>query len=267
MVETVDDKLVSIIIPTYNRSDYLIKAIHSALNQTYKNIEVIVVDDNSQDNTKSRVFEINDKRIKYLKNIINKGGAYSRNIGFKKSKGVFVNFLDDDDILYPNKIALQIQKFKFSTDERLGVVTCDVKYNRTDIHTIKSNRKKGYIYKDLLKAYCIFGTETMLIKREFFIPFDIDLKSNQEYDLSIRLSKKCTFDYVPQVLTEKNESINQVSFNFDKKIGGTKFLFKKYKNEFKDEGIYFYNLIRFFYLLFKYYVGKYLGLRVYKYLK
>jgi glycosyltransferase involved in cell wall biosynthesis len=263
------EPLVSIIIPTYNRPQYLQRAILSCLNQTYNNIEIIVVDDNSTAAYKKTIESFNDKRLKYYKNSENKGAPYSRNKGFKLSNGEYLTFLDDDDELSNDKIMLQVEKFKSSLVHNLGVVTCDVAYKRTDLNDVKKNRKQGAIYLDLLKRYCVYGTETMLIRREFFEKingFDERLESNQEYDLCINLSKDCNFDYVSEVLTYKYESTDQISYNFNKKINGTKYLYKKHLSDFKKNKVYFYNLFRFGYLLFKYNIGKFLGMRFYKWL-
>ncbi len=249
--------LVSIIIPTFNRSKHLQRAIHSALNQTYENIEIIIIDDNSYDDTATVVKNFKDPRIHYYKNSENKGPTFTRNKGLSLSKGEYINFLDDDDILLPKKIELQIKKFKESEIENLGVVTCDVYYSQRDRSGIKRNRKKGYIYKDLLKKYCIHGTHPLLIKREFIKYFDLNLTSNQEYDLEIRLSRICNFDYVPKCLAIKYESKNQITFNYKKKIIGTRYFYKKYVSEFKRYGLFFFifNWLRFKYLLFKYYLS------------
>ncbi|MFT4283121.1 MAG: glycosyltransferase family 2 protein [Candidatus Woesearchaeota archaeon] len=258
--------LVSIIIPTFNRSEFVLSAVKSALNQTYKNIEVIVVDDFSTDDTFKVISKLRSKKLKVFRNAKNSGGPFSRNKGLSLAKGEFINFLDDDDYLYPKKIELQVKKFLSSSKKDLGVVTCDVKYERLDLSEVKKNRKKGRIYKDLLKSYCVFATHSMLIKKVFLDDiggFDLKLASNQEYDLAIKLSKYSDFDYVPKVLCEVKESKDQISFNFNKKIKGTKYLYEKYKNEYKKHGLFLFNYLRFSYLLFKYRIGKYLGKKVY----
>jgi len=248
--------LVSIIIPTYNRPIYLQRAIGSTLNQTYKNIEVIIIDDNSSQDILSIVNEFQDNRIKYYKNSINRGSVFSRNRGLSICSGDYVNFLDDDDEILPTKIELQIAKFKESAVENLGVVSCDMEYKRKDINMLKKNHLKGNIYKKLLSQYCIYGIHSMLIKREFTLNFDLNLKSSQEYDLSIRLARKCNFDYVPKRLAVTHTSENQISFDYKKKTEGTKYLFKKYRSEFLRFGIkfYVYNWFRFRYLLLRYFI-------------
>lgn len=266
------EPLVSIIIPTYNRGKYILNAIKSCQNQTYPNIEIIIIDDCSTDNTKHIIKSLKDKRIRYSCNKKNSGAPFTRNRGIKLAKGDFINFLDDDDLLYPNKIELQIKKFKDSHNANLGIVTCHVKYQRDDLNEIKKNNKQGKIYRQLLKSYCVFGTETMLIKTNLLKNiggFDEKLPCNQEYDLSIRLSKEADFDFVNKVLTKKLQSENQISFNFTKKIKGTKYLYNKYKKEFLKQGILFYtyNYLRYHYLFAKYWTGKTFGLKIYNLLK
>lgn len=123
--------LVSIIIPTYNRTDTLIRAIKSALQQTYVNIEIIVVDDNAEKlavrNWVNKKLK-NNENVKLIKNKSNLGGALSRNVGIKNAKGDFISFLDDDDIFSKNKIELQYNLYKnrLKKDSKLGLIYCFV---------------------------------------------------------------------------------------------------------------------------------------------
>lgn len=89
--------LVSVIIPTYNVEKYIEKAIQSVLDQTYPNIEIIVVDDGSTDHTVDVVRSFHDERIKLFINERNMGPSYSRNRGIKEAKGEWIAFLDGDD--------------------------------------------------------------------------------------------------------------------------------------------------------------------------
>lgn len=105
------DRLVSIIIPTYNHAEYLSEAIGSALNQTYQNIEVIVIDNFSVDNTEEVVRSFDNSKLKYFK--FNNEGviAKARNFGVSKSTGYYVAFLDSDDVWRENKIEVQLMYF------------------------------------------------------------------------------------------------------------------------------------------------------------
>ena len=266
------ENLVTIIIPTYNRAQYIQRAIDSCLKQTYRNIEIIIIDDHSGDNTEKLIKNYKDKKIVYHRNEENRGAPFCRNKGIQHAMGEYINFLDDDDILYTEKIELQVEKFKTSKVKNLGVVTAHVKYSREDIWKIKKNNKQGNIYNKLLNLYCIFGTESMLIKKEILDKingFDVNLTANQEYDLSIRLAKETSFDYVDKVLSEKFNSNNQISFDFDKKLAATKYFYRKYYMEFRNLGIlyFLFNWARFKYLTIKYYIGKHCSMKVYKWLK
>ncbi len=93
-----DNPLISVILPTYNRGYIVERAIKSVLNQTYKNLELIIVDDGSTDNTEEIVKSIEDKRIIFLKHKKNKGASSARNTGIKNSKGEYISFIDSDDV-------------------------------------------------------------------------------------------------------------------------------------------------------------------------
>ncbi|MCM8777982.1 MAG: glycosyltransferase [Candidatus Omnitrophica bacterium] len=117
--------LVSIIIPVYNRVDLLPRTLNSVINQTYKDIEIIVVDDGSTEDIKSVVDNFNDPRIKYLRHNENKGVAAARNTGMKISRGAFIAFLDSDDEYLPEKIEKQVEFFLEQSNET-DVVYCGV---------------------------------------------------------------------------------------------------------------------------------------------
>ena len=104
------DGLVSVIMPAYNAENYILDSIFSVLNQTYNNIELIIIDDCSSDNTPSLVREYcnNDPRIRMIVNSHNSGPGISRNNGIKVAKGRFIAFLDSDDIWLSEKINKQI---------------------------------------------------------------------------------------------------------------------------------------------------------------
>jgi len=113
--------LVSVIIPTYNRADIVKRAISSALNQTYQNLEIIVIDNASSDNTVEAVGEFSDRRVKFIQHPINKGPAASRNTGIRNVSGEYVAFLDSDDEWASNKILRQLEVFKKDTST-IGLV-------------------------------------------------------------------------------------------------------------------------------------------------
>ena len=118
---TKDNPLISVIMPTYNRSTIAGNAAISVLQQSYNNIELIIVDDGSSDGTKDIIKALNDTRIKYIRHETNKGGSAARNTGIKSSKGDYLSFIDDDNIWMPEILELQYKTFSNSSPD-IGIV-------------------------------------------------------------------------------------------------------------------------------------------------
>lgn len=114
--------LISVIVPVYNREDYILECLESVYNQKYRPIEVVIVDDGSTDNSISKVIDYK-KSLKVKKNFTisvynckNRGATKARNYGLKKSKGEYIQWLDSDDLLLPDKLSSQIYAFKNNID-------------------------------------------------------------------------------------------------------------------------------------------------------
>ena len=101
--------MISVVIPTYNNGNELIQTISNVCNQSFKDIEIIIIDDNSTDQTQKKILNLNNSKIKYYKNSINIGVSKSRIEGFKKSIGEYVAFIDDDDIWLDQKLSKQYE--------------------------------------------------------------------------------------------------------------------------------------------------------------
>jgi len=121
MVETENKPAVSIIIQTYNRRQSIGRSIKSVLNQTYRDFELIIVDDGSTDNTKELVADFNDERIKYVRHEENKGEAAARNTGIKAARYDYIVYQDSDDKWLPEKLARQIELLENASPE-VGVI-------------------------------------------------------------------------------------------------------------------------------------------------
>lgn len=115
--------MISVIIPTYNRANVIRRSIDSVLNQTYKDLELIIIDDNSSDNTEQIINDINDKRLRYIKLNENKGACFARNYGITISKGEYIAFQDSDDEWCLDKLKLQ---YDYLEKRNLDVVSCRV---------------------------------------------------------------------------------------------------------------------------------------------
>ncbi|MGS0746159.1 glycosyltransferase family 2 protein [Syntrophomonas erecta subsp. sporosyntropha] len=229
--------LVSIIIPTYKGDISLIRAINSVLNQTYGNIEIIVVDDNYPNTKYRETTELlmkeysNDKRVIYIKHDKNLNGAAARNTGFRNSRGYFIGFLDDDDIFLKNKIEMQVDYLKIN--EQYQAVYC-WRYQHGEI--IKSN-KVGDLSGELLSLSFTPCTCSIMLKRECYEKlggFDESYRRHQDYEFLLRFFEYYTIGVVNEPLVEikgnevnnalkgreleelKNQFLNQFSWKVDK---------------------------------------------------
>lgn len=190
--------LVSVIIPTFNRAAYLKEAIDSVINQTYRPIECIVVDDGSTDNTKELVTAINtDIELRYLYQA-NTGSQAARNKGTMSSKGEFIQYLDSDDLLYPTKIMMQVNYLQSS--EKCDGVFGDWDQGVPDNYkTIKAFKKENLIFQILCeRSICIFS---LMMRRGIVSKageWDISVKRCQEIEFQLNaLLKGAQFEYFP----------------------------------------------------------------------
>ena len=119
--------LVSVIIPTRNRVEMLCRAVNSVLSQTFDNLECIVVDDESHDNTEKVINSFEDDRLKYFRHEKNKGASAARNTGIRQSQGEFIAFLDDDDEWLDEKLEKQVNLLE-NLPSKYGMVYCWMDY-------------------------------------------------------------------------------------------------------------------------------------------
>jgi len=161
---------VDVIIPTYNRSEFLRSAISSVLNQTFEDLTLIVVDDASEDNTPSIVKQFNDKRIKYIRHAANRGEAFARNTGLSAGSAAFVAFLDDDDEWLPEKLELAVPVLTNSPSNVGGVYSGLFIVDKLSGITrgCKLAEQRGDIHLDMVRRNVVFTPSTVLLKRECF---------------------------------------------------------------------------------------------------
>jgi glycosyltransferase involved in cell wall biosynthesis len=231
--------LISIIIPNYNRKKTLLKAISSCLNQTYKSVEIIIVDDNSNFNLESYIQKkfpksYNNKLIKIFTNKKNLGAAKSRNIGFNKSKGNYISFLDSDDYWATTKLAKQINRFY--KNKKLDLVYCD-QYLITGKQKKKSNKKmiKSNILNELINGWTAPNTSTLMYSRKAFKRiggFNENLKSCQDHDLWFRVAKKnFNVDFINEPLSYfVMDSPKRISYDLDNRMNGVVSFLENIKN-------------------------------------
>lgn len=205
--------LVSVVIPTYGRSEMLKRAIGSVLNQTYDYIEIIVVDDNDSDSEDRRRTEgalqkyLQNDQIIYLKHEKNAGGCAARNTGIDAANGEYIGFLDDDDEWLPEFVVKHLEKLSSG-----DVVYCNYflvnDLSGKDKLEMNPNNKSGDVFNDLLRGWCPTTTSMFLVKKECFEQsgnFDDSLQSFQDYDMWLNLSRNYKFDYCDEPLIVKYE--------------------------------------------------------------
>lgn len=226
---------VSVILPTYNRAHTLEKSIRSVLEQTYKNLELIIVDDCSIDNTKELVSRIPDPRLKYLRNEINFGPSKSRNFGIKFSTGELIAFQDSDDEWYLHKLEKQVNLLANSEDD-FAAVYCGMEF-----FDLKSGDKIGEELREMdFKAAYTKGSffytpanVTVVIKKAVLNDvgyFDENLFADEDTELAIRVTKKYSYVFCNEILVKVNRNHNQLTSNAKNYTLAKELIYEKHKS-------------------------------------
>lgn len=211
----------SVIIPTYNREDFIKKSVDSVINQSFRNFELIVVDDGSTDNTGKILNKYLDELVYIYQE--NKGPSSARNKGLEKSQGEYIAFLDSDDRWTHDK--LKETNKCITADSKIKVIHTQEKwYKNGRIHNPKKKHKKpeGYIFENCLRI-CSVSISTAVVKREVFDDignFNESLPVCEDYDFWIRVSLKYPVYLVDKVLTVKdggrNDQLSAIYHSKDK---------------------------------------------------
>jgi len=221
--------VVSVIITTYNRAIYLKRAIKSVISQTFKNFELLIIDDCSTDNTEQIVHSITDDRIIYYKNETNMGVHQARNNGIQMARGSFIAFLDDDDEWLPEKLKKQTELFKKLPNE-YGLVYSGYLVSLNGKIVAKNMPKFKGDCRDYLLRFNILATNTALVRRSCFdkVGHFEYMPSIEDWEMWIRISEYHKFDYVPEALSIYYVHESQVSRNVKKLIIGREIMLNKY---------------------------------------
>jgi glycosyltransferase involved in cell wall biosynthesis len=182
------------------------RAIQSVLDQTYPELECIVVDDASIDDTDQIINTFEDDRLKYFRHEKNKGTSAARNTGIRHSKGGLIAFLDDDDEWIATKLEKQVPLLK-GLPERFGMVYCWMDYYDANNKLIHEHHPtlKGYVFPQVLDAQRLGGCPTLLVKRKVVDQiggFDESLIRGNDGDFIRRICRKYEVDFLPEVLVK-----------------------------------------------------------------
>tara|TARA_Y100000590_G_scaffold465489_1_gene637935 strand:+ start:1251 stop:2189 length:939 start_codon:yes stop_codon:yes gene_type:complete len=231
------NKLVSVIIPAYNKAEYTLLTIKSVIKQTYKPIEIIVVDDGSTDNTKKILEDFSDK-IKYIYQE-NSGASSARNLGTKKATGSYLAYLDCDDLYYPDKIKNSIEVLEKNKDYDFLYTNVDQidETNKIvgEFPDILVHGKTGLIFEDLFLQNFICNS-TLVIRKSCINKsgyFDEKIFVPADWDFLLRLSQNHQGFYLPDKLTGYR-IVDQSTFNqLDTVVDEYIYVIKKNFNSYK----------------------------------
>ncbi|WP_332401024.1 glycosyltransferase family 2 protein [Lactococcus laudensis] len=235
---------ISVVLTTHNRLEDLPNAVESVLKQTYTDFELIVVNDNSTDETQKYLEELTQNnsqiRVIFIGPEETKGGNYARNKGVALSKGKYVAFLDDDDVWFESKLEKQVHLIQ--SNDQIGLVFCGLQKAMNGNfmgYNFPQSDDKGDVSKKIF-THVFTVTSAIMLRRSVFFEvggFDEQLTHWQEYDLTIRIAQKYQFDYVNEILVLINDSTSKapkLSNNLDKWLRSVELINKKYSKEIES---------------------------------
>lgn len=206
---------VSVVIPAYNAMRFLPQAVESALAQTWRDFELLVVDDGSSDNTSEWAAQHHDGRVRLIRQA-NQGAAKARNTGILEAKGEYIAFLDADDLWEPTKLEKQVMRLEAQPE--VGLVHTAIRYideNGREINRVLGAQGDGDVWKEVVVHNPVRCGSTPLVRRACFAEvgvFDPDINFSEDWEMWIRISARHHF----AVLNEPLVSYRQHRANMTK---------------------------------------------------
>ncbi|MCB1159960.1 MAG: glycosyltransferase, partial [Leptospiraceae bacterium] len=210
--------VVSIIIPSYNREEYLISCIDSVLEQSFQDFELILVDDGSVDNSFKLMqsYQEKDKRVICIEQE-HSGVSRARNTGIYKSKGEWIAFLDSDDTWHPEKLEKQLAYHSLHTDCQISQTEEIWIRNGKRVSPGKKHKKEeGFLFAKSLELCCITPSSVLLHRSLFekYGVFDEKLVSCEDYELWLRISSKKKIGLISELLLNRLGGHEQLSTKY-----------------------------------------------------
>ncbi|MGD0056939.1 MAG: glycosyltransferase family 2 protein [Methanomassiliicoccales archaeon] len=234
------EDLVSVIIPVYNRSALVPRAIRSVLRQTHRNLEVLVVDDGSDEDIQGIVDRCQDPRLRFVRHEINQGAAAAFNTGINASQGPFLSFLGSDDEWLERKVEVLLDQMRRS-DRRETVTYClNEVYIDYESRVKPGNDfcKDGEIMHHAL-ARCCVGMNQMLVPRDEIVAagrMDEAFRMHMDWDLLIRLARRCRFSCVKEVLVRDHiHKYSRVTTDWGKSAHNMRTLYLHHRRLFEED--------------------------------
>lgn len=231
--------LVSVVIPVYNRMDTIERSINSVLNQTYKNIEIIVIDDGSIDDTLKIIEHLSISDIKVLKQN-HRGANAARNLGISAAKGEFIAFQDSDDEWLPDKLEKQITYMLRNNYEACycPFFLYEGSHNGVFFSDYQDKQKYEEDLLEVLKKRNVISTQTLVIHQNIVSDvgvFDEEMPRCQDYEFVIRIIQKKKIGYINEPLVKVYRTDNSISNDEAKQKEANIRLLRKYEDFFNIE--------------------------------
>jgi len=234
--------LVSIITPSFNSSEFIESTIQSIILQSYKNWELLIIDDCSIDNSIEVInkYVSNDQRIKLVSLEHNSGAAVARNIGIQQAKGRFIAFLDSDDSWHPDKLKMQIN-FMLKNDYAFSY-TAYHKVDENGVFIAGVNIPARTSYNELLKT-CVIGCLTAMYDTEKLGKMEFPLiRKRQDFALWLKILKKVPYAYgLKQDLAKYTVRSDSISANKFKAAQYNWYLYRHIENLSLMRSIYYFS--------------------------
>jgi glycosyltransferase involved in cell wall biosynthesis len=242
---------VSVVLPTYNRAANTERAIRSVLRQSLTDLELIVVDDASTDDTEGVVNAFDDPRIDYVRHEVNRGGSAARNTGIERSSGEYIAFLDDDDVWHPEKLERQVEEMESRSEDWVASY-CDYEYVRhenevgnyvpdflIDLWTGGDSDRRPEGGEELIPHVLALnlpygGASTLLVRGSVVREiggFDPDFKRHQDIEFVIRVLQQGRLAYVDGTLVTKHGTGRPSPADL---VDAKSALFEKFQSEIRE---------------------------------
>jgi len=238
----VSPPLISVVIPSYNRAALIEKSIASIEQQSFRDFEIIVVDDGSSDDTEQVVTGLKNPHLTYIRHPQNRGANAARNTGIQAARGEFIAFQDSDDTWHPDKLEKQQQALAAHSAD-----ICFCAFTRLHNGTESQVPKPGYhiqpgchkLHTTLLRGNFI-SCQTLLVKRQLLLSvglFDEDLPRLQDWEICLRLARSHPIVYVDESLVRVEIGDDSISRQIDNYARAADLILRKHRKDFADDPV------------------------------
>jgi len=239
MLQHKKNPFFSVVIPAYNRPEYLRVALEGVVVQTFRDFEVLVVDDFSEDDIKGLVNSFNDSRIRYMLNERTVGANGARNTGILNARGEWIKFLDDDDYWLPEMLQLVMQKIDENT--RFGAVYTQHAYRNFEsgeILRLELPGRDGCIRDEVSHINCVGGFSFLAVNRELALKVgmtDEEFPAAQDWDFNMRLSAVTQYGYVNEICGYyRRDNADNITKSEPKRLRGMLLIYNKHRSRVRS---------------------------------